>query len=73
MSTCQFCKAEPKHTSPVDAQIVISYQCGTVAGDQEPRTVRCWRKYTEKLEKENHTLRQAVFDLWAAIDEAMDQ
>jgi hypothetical protein len=41
MNNCQFCGQQPKHIWHGE---IISYQCGTVAGDQLPRTLRCKQK-----------------------------
>jgi hypothetical protein len=49
MEKCQFCKALPKHHGPEGE--IISYTCGTIAGDQEPRTKDCWRRYADYLKE----------------------
>ena len=46
MTKCQFCGAPPKSVKNAE---VITFKCGTVAGDQEPRSKICWRGYVEQL------------------------
>lgn len=48
MNSCQFCNTEADYVKESE---VISYKCGTISGNQEPRTLACYRGYVEKLRK----------------------